>query len=271
MSNKTIVKVGVFLLLLIIFVAFVNFTIISCCVQKTFDNSRKTIECCVDSIAKVDSLNQSQRVMFEQQKDKFETYLSEMESLKRGIFDSNTITFMSSFLLVFLGSVLLGINNHAAKILSMIEKKSSTTLSTLDIDSKKTLVKLEETSKETLLKIEIERITMNLYTQIQILRFFSTNTQNDLASKNYYIDKYTNIRINELFNIAEDLLNDIHNGKYKFIDKEWKNGFDDIFEIMINAFNIDDILKIKENDKKTQPIVKTIDKLKELQTVISNL
>lgn len=271
MSNKTIFKISVFTLLIILSVAFVNFIIISCCVQKTFDYSRKTLECCVDSTVKNVSLNQTQEKRIEGQECKFETYLSEMESLKKGIFDSNTITFLSSFLLVFLGSVLLGINNRAAKILSKLEKKSKNTLSKLEEKSKDTLSKLEESSKNALSKTEIERITMSLYTQIHILRFFSTSIQNELASKKYCIDNFINIQTNELFNMAEDLLNDFHNGKYKYITIEWEKVFDDIFEKMIKAFSIDDVLKIKENKNKTQPIVMTIDKLKNLQTEISRL
>jgi len=208
-----------------------------------------------------------------------------MESLKKGIFDSNTITFVASFLLVFLGGVLLGINERAEKIaeragntFNILEARYSSILNRYEEQFRQLktqfstdLNQLETRTCKAESQFETERITMDLYTQIHILRFFSTNIQNELRSKNYCIDQSTNIRTNELFTMADELLNDIHKEKYKFIAEGWKKVFDDIFEKMIDAFNEEDILLVKENKDKTQPIVMTINKLKELQTKISTL
>lgn len=246
---KNYIKTGLIVLSVIIIVALLNFLVVDYIVTKTFYNSGKTLDFCMNSIEKDASLDQSQIKIFEQQKDIFEKYLSEMETLKKGIFDSNTITFLSSFLLVFLGGILLG-------IYKWINDKTETVLSELQVAIK---------------HFEIERMIMQLYTQIQMLRFFSTNLQNELASKTYCIDNATNIKTNEIFNMAESLLKDFHDGKYLCITKVWKSILVDIFERILNAFEMDAIRRETKNYGKTHPISMTINKLIELQREISRL
>jgi len=151
MDDEKLIKTAIFSLVAILFIALVNFSIINCAVWKTYNNSRKIIDNCL--IVKKDSFNEYQREMFDRQEHIFKEYLREMETLKKGIFDNNTVTFMASFLLVFLGGILLGILNKSEK-----EVKKA---------------------KKIMDKIEVERNVLTLHTLLYTLFVFNEN-------KNYY-------------------------------------------------------------------------------------
>ena len=80
-------------------------------------------------------------------------YLTMMDDLKKGVFDSNVLTFMITLIIVFLGTILLNIENRAQKI--------------------------TENAKKTIHQLESERNAMSLYTRLQMLYVF-------FANKNYY-------------------------------------------------------------------------------------
>jgi len=94
-------------------------------------------------------------------------YLTIMDDLKKGVFDSNVLTFMITLIIVFLGTILLNIENRARKI---------------TVDAKKTISQLES-----------ERNAMSLYTRLHMLHVFFVN-------KNYYrLAKESNELLNEFF------------------------------------------------------------------------
>lgn len=83
----------------------------------------------------------------------FSKYKMKMNSLKKGVFDSNVLTFMVTLIIVFLGTILLNIENRARKHILKSEK--------------------------TMHRLESERNAMSLYTRIHMLLVF-------FANKNYY-------------------------------------------------------------------------------------
>jgi hypothetical protein len=175
-----------------------------------------------------------------------------METLNKGIFDSNVLTFLYSFLFLFFGGFLFYIETGAKKRID---------------DSK---AHINEAEKK-LNRLDIEQSTIELYTQIQMLRIFSTNVQTALISNEYRIDNRTNILTYEAFKMAEGILDELRDDQYKYITKGRKKVIDNIFEKMIYAFEKERILDNPNNKEKTQLVEKTIAKLEELQIKISRI
>jgi hypothetical protein len=213
---------------------------------KTFDRSLKTMNE-MDSFVRNQLLTETgytklQKTMLEFQECNFKEYLNEMNSLKKGIFDNNTITFMVSFVLVFLGGILFGIEDRAKK----------------QIDKSEALLQ----------RVDIEQKIMDLYTQIQMIKLSATNLQSTLSSKKYKIDDSINVLVHELFNMEGNLLQEFRNEKYKFITKEKKKNFEDAFYQILHTLKLQRIQEKKENIDKTSPIEGTIARLEELQAKV---
>lgn len=98
---------------MILLIACSNFICISCGVQKTTEQAKVTLK-------KIDSIYTSSLSDNENKHKSMDVYINriretlcELDNLKKGIFDSNTITFLSSFVLVFLGGILFDIEKRA--------------------------------------------------------------------------------------------------------------------------------------------------------------
>ena len=90
------------LMAMLLFIACCNFICISCEVQKTTEQTKVTLNK-IDSICTSSSSgNEYRHKNIDIYINKIKESLCELDSLKKGIFDSNTITFLSSFVLVFL-------------------------------------------------------------------------------------------------------------------------------------------------------------------------
>ena len=94
-----------------------------------------------------------------------ERYLRKISDLQRNVFNNNAITFLVSFVLVFLGSIWL---NNERKV-EKINKKSE---------------KLMEDAKKTKDQLELERNTFSLHSQILALHVISLNCSNAIFSNN---------------------------------------------------------------------------------------
>jgi len=181
--------------------------------------------------------------------------------LERGVFDKNVLTFMTSFLLVFLGGILISIENRADKRIKegerrikKIRKKANEQLTKVikrvtkaerqvaeaekqvteaerqvteaekqvtEAERQVTEVEKQVKQTETTLKklesgiaqLEADRNTMTLFAQLNLL----------LAT--YYMGEYF-----RLSQDTESLFNEVRDGKYKCITKEWKELFDGIIK-----------------------------------------
>ena len=266
MINKFIIPIVIGFLIAILAVACVNYFRVNARVQRAMENTHHAIDVIVknntktidiieqsDSMLKIQfNLEQVQQASLDRQERIFNTYLTQIKDLNKGIIDSNVLTFLFTILLLFSGGFLLFIETRLNK----------------QIDESKTHV---EKAEKSLNRVAIEQTTMELYIQCQVLRIFSTNVQNALASRGYQIDSSINILIYEVFKMTDSLIKEFRNDKYKYISKEWKDILDELFEKMIYSFEIDRIREISENDEKIHPIEITIDQLEALRGKISGL
>jgi len=154
-------------------------------------------------------------------------YLTKMETLKNYLFDSNVLTFMVTLIIVFLGSILLNIENRANKHIKKYEK--------------------------TIRQHEAERNAMFLYTRIHILLvFFENNNYYRLAKetkellKEFHDDKYQKITKEWKINFNDIIhYKMLHKLKIDIkCDKLNEKDIEDSIEALIKLQN--EILKLRE-------------------------
>ena len=294
--------VAIVLLFAIIAIAVTNFFTINRCIQKTIASTENTIAK-TDSIVRIQTgLDSIQKETLKRQERMFSRYLEEIRELKKGVFDSNTITFMSSFLLVIIVGVLLGIEKDAREKIDKAKEeieaaKSQYNLAKGEIDvakgkideAKVDISTADEMIKQALLKyseaknqfenaktgisdfqkqMQIRQDTAVLNTQVQSLQIVSIHVQSVLAKNNYVINEEIIMLLRELHNNAEDLLKELEG---IIITTSGKGIFDGIFERMIYAFEENKIVSQPENEGKTNTLIATIAKLRELQNKIMNI
>jgi len=170
-------------------------------------------------------------------------YLRELDALKKAVFDSNTVTFLVSFFLVGLGTMFLHVfSNYKKNITDEIEK------------------------------IKAERNSMFLHSQILSLRVLSVNFQNAIDLNMVDSIHLLNYRTHRM---AVRILKDFRDDKYKYITKEGKSVFIEIFENMIYDFGMESVdEETPENDPRKRfqkSINMTISVLKDLRREISRL
>jgi len=227
--------IGLFLLLITLCFAACNFFIINSEVEISINET-------VDILDSINTKLNSKQDSVNIQKDitdginTISTSLGEIKDLKKGIFDSNVITFLVSFVLVFLGGILLGIENKANRRI----KESDNILNTCDIEQK----------------------TMDLYTQVFMLKLLISNLRIE-KSKGSANNNAINVLVNEIFVIIEDLLN-VFDKKYFKITENKKIFLIRTCNQMIHPWK-------SETAGNSPSIEKIIQKMETLKTKISEL
>ena len=257
MGNSKIKPVFAFAVFIALAVTFVNYFCINQYISKTIQNMQKTIESSSKSVSDHLSIvlkcDRNQRRMFEQQKSmlnehlqKMEKHLLEIDFCKKGIIDSNVLTFLVSFVLIFLAGLLFNNESRAKK---------------LNEDTKETLKKAEKT----LSQLEVERNTLSLYSQILALRVLSMNCQNaiDMNVENSFI-----FSIYRTLRMATEILGKFREDNYLTITTGKKKVFDDIFENIISDFNYD---PNSLGEELQNAITVTIEPIQQLREEISRL
>lgn len=245
-------------------------------IRATIEETQKTIDVIneKDSIVKIKlSLDKVRKETQDRQGQIFIDYSTRIKDLNKGIIDSNVLTFLFTVLLLFSGGFLIYIQTEIKEQIDDSKKQVIESQEHIT-ESEKHIAESEKdisVAKKMLSRLDVEQTTIELYTQIHALQVFSTNTQCSLAANNYLIVSSTNKLFYELFNMTENLLRELQDDKYKFITKNWEKVFNDIFERMIYAFEIDRIRKNPENAGKTQPVEKVIDKIEELRNKVLGL
>jgi len=295
MDNKNIFKIVILFLAVILFIALANFIFVNCSVWNTYNNSQKIIDNCV--IVKKDSINENQREMLDRQEYIFKKYLNEMDTLKKGIFDSNTITFMASFLLVFFGGLIFSILNVTEKqmkkakvIVKRTEEKIKKTEERANEimkkaeDSAKNAEKTAEQANESKKKADesVELADKSAKNAEKI----AAEAEGSLKKANNIMDKlevernlltlhtllytlfvlFANKNYFRLLSETKKILTDFDSGKYLYISYEWKTNF-----IKMIDEKMLDFLYVDKEISKEWHLHKSVEALEKLKEKISGL
>ena len=186
---------------IILIIACSNFICISCGVQRTVEQTKESLSR-IDSIymsSSSKSNNEDEQNTINFQINEIKESVRELNSLKKGIFDSNTITFLSSFVLVFLGGILFDIEKRA----------------------KEKLAKSVKITK----KIEVEFNQVKILNQTNTISILSKYLQLQLSSKEYKIDDNINYITNELYKSLQYLLTLLQNKETKYLTEDAKKEY----------------------------------------------
>jgi hypothetical protein len=163
---------------------------------------------------------------------KLKENLMEMESLKKGLFDSSTITFLVSFVLVFLGGILFNIeirskeqlrkitiqSGRADNRLKQIEKQvkeAETLLNTVGAQSTETKDNLDKADKQQNEAIELSKKANNQLNKV--------DSQLIDINQLLYKTKETNETFNQKLNESKNQLE-----KYEQLIQKYERTFNDI-------------------------------------------
>ena len=171
----------------------------------------------------------------------------EMKLLSANVFDSNAITFLVSFVLIFLGSILINIERKALDMTKSVEKSLNS--------------------------LETEWNTLSLHSKLLALKSLIINYQNSLDNNNKDSIKFLNYRTNRM---VEKIKREINEGKYTVITKVGKNIFSELIDEMITDFGmeeetINDLPPTSLQIIYKKYIDKTIKELDQLNTAILRL
>lgn len=211
---------------IILLIACSNFICINYGIQKTTVQTKEALyridSICMSSpsISNIDGEHSNIDIYLKGIKES----LRELESLKKGIFDSNTITFLSSFVLVFLGGILFDIE-------------------------KRTKDKLAK-SKEIIEKLEIELHQIKIAKQTNAMSILSKYLQLQLSSTKYEInDDIVNIA-NELFKSFEKLQALLRDKDTRFITKDAQKEYTSLLNEIKMLLDKEDIHTHEKNKDK---------------------
>lgn len=208
----------------------------------------------------VEKIEQVQKIIEENTcfvtKCDLEKYINKLETLKRTVFDSNTITFLVSFVLVSLITLL----------------SNTLTISRKYIDeAKETIINANKSIEKT----ERERNTIFLYSRVLELRVLSINLVNALninsmSDSVMYLNRKLLITMQNIFSFIKEY----DDGICISVTKEGKKDINKILNDIINEFldHNKKILTNTDNKKRFQkPTNFTITTLKKLQKEILRL
>lgn len=277
--------IGVGFLSIILIIASCNFYMINCKTAKVYDESKKIFhigdsiiinELFMDNkdvkkyMIEWDSLHKDSVVISQLTYDDIAFYtqrfidlhhhklkenLMEMESLRKGLFDSSTITFLVSFVLVFLGGILFNIEIRSKEQLRKItlkseradnrlkqiekqEKEATILLNTVgeqSIGTKDSLDKANKLSSET--KDRLDKSEKQQNEAIELLTEANerlTKVDNQLSNTNKLLNgaKETNEALNQKLNEVKDQLE-----KYEQLIQKYEQTFNDL-PLQIQAIRI---------------------------------
>lgn len=160
--------------------------------------------------------------------DKFQVYIMQFNELKKGIWDSNTITFLCSFFLVFLVSALLARENRANELLERSEK----------LEKK---IKDEYGNTKKLIEVGM-KVDYPLFNQVLALLWMAMNLWNDFFTNKKKIVESTRMILNELVRISKELTDWLDSTNYVLISKS---------SLEFNRKNLKEVMSIIERIEDT--------------------
>ncbi len=195
-----------FLMATILVIACSNFIVISCGVQKNIEIAHQSLSKINSTCMTLYSANEDNHKEIKYVND-IKNSLMELESLKKGIFDSNTITFLASFVLVFLGGILFD-----------IEKRAKDKY----IKSKEITKKIETQSQEIERWFEIELNQLKIDKQISALVILKNYLQFQFSVSKYQINGDIISIMYKLHDTLKDVLSLLEDKQTKYITEEAK-------------------------------------------------
>lgn len=168
--------------------------------------------------------------------DKFQVYIIQFNELKKGIWDSNTITFLCSFFLVFLVSALLARENRANELLERSEK----------LEKK---IKDEYGNTKKLIEVGM-KVDYSLLNQVLALLLMTMNLWNDFFTNKKKIVDSTRMILNELVRMSKELIDWLEKTNYNQISKS---------SLEFNKKNLKEIISIIERIEETPNNQETIE------------
>lgn len=221
-------KICFVLMVLILAIACSNFLCISCSVQKIVEQSNQAI-CQIDSLMSAqDTLSITDRSnSIDPNVDTIKESVNELNLLKKGIFDSNTITFLASFLLVFLGGILFNIENRARKTIS------------------KTQIKLNQ--------IDVEVKQLEFYKQITTLLILTKYMSFQLSASSNEINNGISIVAHEIHNTLKTIQSLLEKSGMTYMTEDAKKENKSVLAGTKLLFDKEEIFTKPENKDKLKP------------------
>ena len=209
-----IIPTSLIIIVATLIIAFIKLYDTNAQVQEIINNLKETVHLQTSSDSKYDMMK----------------FLTDMDALKKSVFDSNILTFMVTLIIVFLGSILLDIEARTKKSIKEIEARANKSV--------------KETEK-IIIQFTSERKAMSIFIRLQILLVHYSNDQY------YRLAKETN-----------EILCEFNEGRYKDITEELRLDFNKIIQYKMLRRLVIDSKTIKKNDQNVKASIEALTKLK---------
>jgi hypothetical protein len=245
--TKIISYSAVSIMILILLVACCNFFIINGEVKKASVKLQYTTDSISSiintSIVKSDSVKQQTDLL--SKKNLIQNDLQQLKELKVGVFDSNTLTFLCSFLLVFLGGILFSIESRANRQI----KKSEDIMKRFDAECQHTYI----------------------FNQINAVHFLANQLQFDFIEHKNIIKNSTNVIVFEMYSRTEDLLSILKKKKYSQITRTALEKDKDIINKVITIISNEQVIENSQNKNKLSPLLNLSINLKNMLEYLDDM
>lgn len=229
---------------------------IACCNFFTINNAIKEttlqIQNVTDSIESIVDVTDVDKNISTLQTDcllplarKIQEQINQLKELKVGVFDSNTLTFLCSFLLVFLGGILFAIETRANKHI--------------------------KSSEDIITKLNIEYQNMYVFNLLSILQFMADQLQFDFITNNNVIKNSTNVIIFEMSKRADVIISIIKKKDYTHITKILLDRDIDLITKILSVLSNEDVRVNSENKETKVPLNDLSVKIEEIKDTLNEL
>lgn len=246
--TKIISYSTVAIIVIILFVACSNFFIINGEIKEASVQLRHTADSITSilntPIVESDSVKQQMGNLLST-KNQILDFSQQLKDLKTGVFDSNTLTFLCSFLLVFLGGILFSIESRANRQI----KKSENIMMRLNAECQHTYI----------------------FNQINAVHFMANQLQFDFIIHKNIIRNTTNVIIFEMFSRTEDILSVLKKKNYSKITQIALDRDKDIIKKVITTISNEQVIENPQNKNKLSPLLNVLTNLRDMLEYLDDL
>lgn len=239
--SKLMSYLAITIIVIILGIACCNFFTINSSVKEVsvqLQNVTDSIEAAINaddvSILQDDSLSALVGQIQEQMK--------QLKELKIGVFDSNALTFLCSFLLVFLGGILFAIESRANRHI--------------------------KNSEEIITKLNIEYQNVYIFNLISMLQFMADQLQFDFMRYNNIINNSTNIIIFEMAKRADVIISLLRKKDFTHITQIVLDRDTELITQILFVLSNEDV---RDNPENKESLVPLNDLQKKIEDIKENL